>query len=239
IVSFCISSIGSLSARAPQSTESNTQQFNLDVTYAYVGQGPQNSTCTDSKGSLLSPMTQYPSAIYFNITLSIAENVAYDAILEVFNVKIKSDRGPTENFAFFTGTNYNPSFSATELYNLTDGIYDLINPNKVDDISGNFCFNWTDDGSILSTRVGSYGIFTNYKNDLGLWNAGKPNTILVTHHRIGYVTMTNGTISVQPDVISSNNKPQIQLQKYDNGFLKNKIVPTDKLSQINRFQPLN
>jgi len=239
IVSLCLFSIGSISAKAPQSIELKPQQFNLDATYAYVGQGPPNTTFTDSKGITPSPVSQYPSAVYFNITRPTVENVECDAILEVFNVKIASDKGPAENFAFFAGTNYNPSFSDEELNTLTEHIYDLIDLNKVDGVTGNFRFNWTNGESILSAKVGSFGIYTNYVNGLGLWSAGKPNTISVTFHRIGYVTMTNGVISVQPDTISANNKTQLQLQEYNDGFFKNEIVPTDELSQRNRFQPLN
>jgi len=239
IVSLGLSSIGSLSAKAPPVIELEPQQFNLDAAYAYVGQGTQNDTFTDSRGILLSPISQYPSAVYFNITRPTVENVACDAILEVYNVTIASDKGPSENFVFFAGTNYNPSFSDAEYNTLTEGIYDLFDLSTVDGVTGNFRFNWTADESVLSAKVGSYGTYTNYKNDLGLWSAGKPNTISVTIHRIGYVTMTNGAISVQPDTESVNNKTQVQLQEYDDGFLKNEIVPTDQLAQKNRFQPLN
>ncbi len=238
IVVLCLSSVYSISAEVPQLTYSKPKQFNLDVTYAYVGQGPPNATFTDSKGIILSPASQYPSAVYLNITCPSIENVECDAILEVFNVKIASDKGPDENFAYFVGTNYNPSFSDEELNTLTMHIYDLIDLEKVDGVTGNFRFNWTKGESILSTKVGSFGIYTNYVNDLGLWNAGKPNTISVTVHRIGYVTMTNGISSVQPDLISDNNKAQVQLQEHNNGFLKNTIVPTDELSQRDQFQPL-
>jgi hypothetical protein len=186
----------------------------------------------------MAPISQYPSAVYFNITRPNVENVACDAILEVFNVKMASDKGPTENFAFFTGTNYNPSFSKKELITLTNHIYDLINLNTVDGVSGNFRFNWTADEFILSTKVGSFGTYTNYKNGLGLWSEGKPNAISVFIYRIGYVTMTDGAVVVQPDAISANNKTQVQLQEYNDGFLKNEIVPMDELSQKNRFQPL-
>jgi len=231
IVSLSLSSITSLSAQANQ-LQASKPQFNLDATYAYVGQGP-NETCTNSKAILLSAVSQYPSVVYFNITRpSNSETVSYDAILEVFNVKITSDKGPAENFAFFTGTNYNPSFSEAELMTLTVGIYDLFDVNTVDGVTGHFRFNWTAGESILSKKVGSFGTYDNsYRNRLGLWSAGEPNMISVTFHRVGYVTITNGAISVQPDTISANNKTQVQLQKHSDGFLNNKIIPTDKLLQ--------
>ncbi|MDG6223065.1 MAG: hypothetical protein IAX21_01725 [Candidatus Bathyarchaeota archaeon] len=216
--------------------ESTPKQFNLDPTYAYVGKGNQNSTVIDSNGILLSPISQYPSTVYFNISRPTVKNIVCDAFLEVFNVKIESDKGSAENFIFFTGTNVIPSFSDAELNILTEGVYDLIDRTLRDGVSGNFRHNWTADESILSAKVGSYGTFTNYKNGLGLWSAGKPNNISVTFYRIGFVTITNGAISIRRDAICINHKSQIQLQEYDSGFLKNELVPIDKLSQNNRFQ---
>jgi len=230
-------SISSLSASAPNFQAE--QQFNLDVSYAYVGKGTPNVTVTDSRGNVLRPISQYPSAVYFNVTRPTIENLECDAILEVFNITIASDKGPAEHFIFFTGTNYNPAFSDAELEALTWRIYDLFDVDTIDGVSGMFFPNWTTtDESFLSAKVGSYGTYTDYKNDLGLWNEGKPNAISVTFHRIGYVTMTNGAVSVQPDDISVNYKTQFQLQKHNEGFLKNEIVPMDELSGKNQFQPL-
>lgn len=234
LVSLSLTSINSLSAKEPQVLESGPQ-FNLDATYAYVGQGPQNDTFTDSTGTVFSPISQYPSAIYFNITRSTIENITCDVILEVYNVTISSDKGPAEIFIFFTGTNYNPSFSETELDKLTNYIYDLFDVNTVDGVNGHFRFNWTDNEPLLSTKVGSFGTYTNYKNGTGLWSAGQPNSISVTFHRIGCVSMTNGVVAIQPDTQSINCKKQVQLQEHNDGFLKNNLLSADELSQNNRF----
>jgi hypothetical protein len=236
IAVICQSSIGSISASTPNFIEAE-QQFNLDASYAYVGKGTPNVTVTDSRGNLLRPISQYPSAVYFNVTRPSVENLECDAILEVFNITIASDKGPAEHFIFFTGTNYNPSFSDAELDTLTWKIYDLFDIDTIDGVSGIFYPNWTAGDSFLSAKVGSYGTYTDYGNDLGLWSEGKPNAISVTFHRIGYVTMTNGAVSMQPDVISVNDKTQVQLQEHNEGFLKNEIVPLDELSENNRFQP--
>ncbi|XES77586.1 MAG: hypothetical protein ACBZ72_01605 [Candidatus Bathyarchaeia archaeon] len=231
---FSLSPINVLSANTPEITTAESQ-FNLDTAYAYVGRGAPNDTVTDSRGTLLSPVSQYPSAVYFNITRPAAENLACDALIEVYNITIASDKGPAEYFVFFAGTNNDPSFSDADLNKLTEGIYDLFDLNSFDGVTGNFRFNWTNDESVLSAKVGSYGIYTNYINGLGLWSAGKPNMVSVTFHRLGYVTMTSGVISVQPDTINVNNKTQVQLQEFDDGFLKNTI---GEITQANRFQPI-
>ena len=238
VVPLCLISLYSITAQAPQTLELEPQQFNLDATYAYVGPCTDNANVTDDIGNQLAP-SQYPSVVYFNLTRSNVENVECDAIIEVFNVKIDSDKGPAENFAFFVGTNYVSSFSPDKLDTLTECIYNLINLSTVDSVTGNFRFNWPSDEAILSVKVGSFGTYTNYMNGGDLWNAGKPNSVSVIFHRIGYVTMTDGATSVQPDTTSANNKTQVQLQEFGDGFLRNELVPTAELLQMNLFYPFN
>ncbi|MBN2259991.1 MAG: hypothetical protein JW702_05585 [Clostridiales bacterium] len=236
VVLLSQSSMGSPSSSAPQIALSADPLFALDATYAYVGEGLRNDT-SEETGRSLAPISQYPSAVYFNITRPAIENLECDAVLEVFNVTLKSDKGSIETFVFFTGTNYNPSFSDSNLNTLTDGIYDLFDLNAVDGITGNFCFNWTVNEEILSPKIGSFGTYTNYKNGLGLWSAGEPNKISITLHRIGCVTITNGAVSVQADSNGINNKKQVQLQHYSDGFLKNELVSMNQITETNRFKP--
>jgi hypothetical protein len=209
--------------------------FNLDVAYFFVGQGP-SANCTSSDGHLMYPESLYPSAVYFNVTRPTnPDNVSCDALIEVFIVKIASDKGPAENYVYFDGTNNNPSFSDAEKNALTVRIYDLFELSTIDGVSGNFCFNWTLGESLLSHKVGSYGVYTNYNYGLGLWRAGQPNTISLAVHRLGYVTMTNGVTSVVPDTTLTS-ITQVQLQNSGSGFLINNIVPSNRLSQTNLFQ---
>ena len=203
-----------------------------------MGQGPPNDTVIDSNGILLAPVSQYPSAVYFNVTRSSnVDAMSCDALIDVFNVKIYSDNGIAENFAYFEGTNCKPYFSDTELLNLTDHIYDLIDLSTVDGVTGHFGFNWTTGEYFSSSKVGSFGTYTNYKNGLGLWNFGRPNAISVSVCRIGYVTIMNGIISVQPDKQISRNVLQVQLSGFGNSFLRNTVVPEDSLTQIDLFNP--
>ena len=238
LASFCLVLLYLNTAQAPQSVELKPQQFNLDTAYAYVGPNTTMENITDDQGNQLSP-NQYPSVVYFNLARSNAENVECDAIIEIFNVKITSDKGPAENFAFFVGTNYVSSFSDEELDNLTMCIHDLIDLSTVEGVTGNFHFNWHNDETFLSVKVGSVGTYTNYMNGTGLWSAGKPNSVSVIFHRIGYVTMTDGFTSVHPDTTSANNKTQVQLQEFEDGFLKNELVSMAELSQMNLFYPFN
>lgn len=236
-VSIFVSSLASSLVQATQLPKANPH-FNLDVAYSFVGQGP-NANCTSSNGHIMCPESLYPSAVYFNISRTTnTDNISYDALIEVYSVKIAADKGPIENFIYFDGTNFSPSFTDAQKNTLTARIYELFDLNAIDGVSGNFCFNWTLEESLLSQKVGSYGVYNNYHNGLGLWSSGQPNQIFVAVHRLGYVTMTNGIVSVATDA-GSTSITQVQLQNYGNSFMINKIVPANQLSQTNPFRPVH
>lgn len=211
--------------------------FNIDIAYAFVGEGPYEAPHSHFDEVLHYPKSQYPSAVYLNVTLdSNAENMSCDAVIEVYLIQISSDKGSTENYAWFEGTNYKASFSDSELTSLTEHVYDLIDLNAVSGVRGHFRFNWTDNKSILGGKIGSFGSYSSSPSGLGLWSAGKPNTISITVHRIGRVTLDDDSILVRVD--TTNAKSKFQLEKYEEGFISNKILPVDNLSQIDLFQPL-
>jgi len=236
IVSFSLVSSALPSALSVQSLESETV-FNVDVVYAFVGKGPSEAPQSHF-GVLHYPKSQYPSALYLNVTHdSSAEIESYDAIIEVYLIQTISDEGPTEKYIWFEGTNYSPSFSDSEKTSLTERIFDLIDLNTINGVRGHFRFNWTNNTSVLGGQVGSFGSYSSNPSGYGLWSAGKPNTISVTVGRVGYITSKGNSISVHVDTIST--KETFQLEKYREGFLSNRLMPEDKLSQIDMFQPFD
>lgn len=221
------------------SQKSLPSQFNVDIAYAYVGKGPPEAPHGHFGWDKNYPVSLYPSVIYFNVTyVSSAMPVLCDALIEVFLIQIISDKGPIESYAYFEGTNYVPSFSDSELALLTAHIYDLLDLNSVDGVMGHFRFNWTEGKSVFGGQVGSFGSYSSNPPELGLWSAGKPNAIYVKICRIGYVTIKGDSISVCVDTISANT---LQLPKFGDGFLYNKIVSADKMLkndlQTDLFQP--
>jgi hypothetical protein len=228
----------SVSSVQPMQSLKAEPLFNVDVVYAFVGKGPYEAPHSHFDEVLHYPKSQYPSAVYLNVTrASTAEIESCDAVIEVYLIQIISDKGPIEKYAWFEGTNYNPSFSDSELTSLTSSIYDLVDLSTINGVRGHFRFNWTDNKSILGGKVGSFGSYSSSPSGLGLWSAGKPNIISVTVHRIGRVTLNDDSISVRADTTSA--KATVQLEKYKEGFLSNKIVTVDKLPQIDLFQPLD
>jgi hypothetical protein len=233
---FLISS--ALSSVQYEQSEESGPWFNVDVAYAFVGKGPYEAPHSHFDGILHYPKSQYPSSVYFNVThCSNTELRSCDAVIEVYLIQIISDKGSTERYVWFEGTNYNISFSDSDKDSLTTHIYDLVDLNTINGVRGHFRYNWTENVAVLGGTVGSFGSYSSCPSELGLWKAGKPNTISVIINGIGYVKSTNGSISVHS--YTASKIATYQLKEHVEGFiLNNNMVDTDKLSQINLFQPL-
>jgi hypothetical protein len=214
-------------------------QFAMDIAYSYVGPSPLNASYAADNGARMSPASLNPSTIVFNITrLPGVKIYSCDAIIEFYDVKITLNTGLTEKTCYFIGTNYKASFSNDELLTLFEHINDITD-SRYYAVIGDFEFNMTDNKSHISTPVGSYGCYSTGYSAPGLWTAGKPNTISVTVQRIGYITMSEGVVSIYKDQPTSNAKAMVQLSTHQDGFLHNKIVPTAELPQTDLFHPIS
>lgn len=224
--------IPSPSVQPTQSSEAKPQ-FNVDVVYAYVGKGPSEAPHSHFDGVLMYPTSLYPSVVYFNFTrVSNAESESCDTKFEVYLIRISSDKGSAENYVYSEGTNYNPSLDMIPNPSL-DTLIDT-GPTSEIRAGGGFVFNWTTNTSSLGS-IGSYGSYGSGESGLGLWSAGEPNTISISVRRLGWITF-NGTSTVTT-LASAEEIVQVQLEKFGDGFLYNKIVPEDKLSQMDLFRP--
>jgi hypothetical protein len=231
----------SLQSDTSEKTASADSQFNVKISYAYVGPNTDSPYFDKSFNRTMVPSSTYASAVRLNITLSPEVKIKNcDAVAEVYVVEIAADTGPTESYAYFIGTAYNPSFTKEGLTKFSQSIVTLID-HRYKAPLGNFNFNWTNT-SILTENIGSIGY---YKGDLsnnttsyeGLASAGIPNEISVIVHRIGYVTITNGEPTIFKDV-TKNTISSIQLSKYESGFLCNEIIPNAQLPQTDLFHPI-
>jgi len=224
----------------PAKVAASQTQFNLDIAYAYVGPAPSNTSYFD-KGlnATMYLAYQYPSKVLLNITrVSGVQIASCDAEVEVYGIKIAANTGATEYYTYSVGTNYNPSFSYSNESTLILHVHDLVDHNLYKAITGSFDFNWTANTSILSLTIGSIGWYTNIPNSgAGLSSAGTPNTISVTVYRIGYITMSNGSVSIYKDTATNNAIASVQLGNYEGGFLYNNLVPAAELPQTDLFYP--
>jgi len=211
-------------------------QFDVDVVYAYIGKA-NTSAHSHSNGIPMYPKSLYPSIVIFNFThVSDAKTEIADVKIEVYLVQISSDRGPVENYTYFEGTNCDPSFSNLDAVTLLSShIGDLIDSSTVSGNGGGFGFNWTTNESFLGDRIGSYGSYTSEPSKLGLWSAGEPNTITICMRRIGWITSKDTSISTNSAI--AEDIVQVQLEKFGEGFLYNRLVPEETLLQLDLFYP--
>jgi hypothetical protein len=155
-------------------------------------------------------------------------------LVTIYLIDLKTNTGATESYVYTEATNYDPAFSDLNL--LSSYINDFDELATANGLSGGFTFNWTTNTSILDGKAGSYGSYRSRPSGLGLWSAGEPNTITLSVHRIGIISVNGKFVSTTTDV-SSQNLVQIQLEKYGDGFLYNTIIPQHELSQIDLFYP--
>lgn len=225
-------------------TMQSDPQFKVEIIYAYAGPldhstGRLNSIMNMSGTTYeMHPASEYPDIIYFNFTfVSNPLKEECDAKTEVYLVELSSDTGVTEKFAVFFGTNYNPSFGSKNSIQAPSisKIDNLIDLNTTARVSGLFCPNMPTNQS-LWFKVGTYDTTTSLPSGLGLWKSGEPNSITVTIHRVGWLSLT-GTIT---SVIQSNSTDSLQynLSKSSQGFMYNNIPEKDFL-QKDAFHPID
>jgi hypothetical protein len=92
--------------------------------------------------------------------------------------------------------------------------------------------------SFSGLRITDSTSFTSGSSSLGLWSNGEPSTITLTLQRVGWWTAKNGSVSTITNLESDEVLLQVQLEVFGDGFLYNKLVPEDKLAQIDLFAPL-
>jgi hypothetical protein len=235
------SDLSSAAEQSAQLTEPNPM-FNIEITYAYVG--PRIDHFTDANPlrdkipiETLYAKSLYPSTVHFNVkNISDSESISYDAKLEVYLIQISSDKGYIENYTYFVATNCNPSFSDTNaLKPAISQIKNLIDEHTYGRLTGNFAPNITTNHYSFSGEIGSLSTFTSSPSELGLWNYGEPNTITISIRRTGWITLKG---SVASNITASTDDiAQVTLEKFNEGFLYNQLVPKDKLSLVNPFNP--
>jgi hypothetical protein len=225
-----------INAETSLSTE---QQFQCNVVYAYIGKG-NLSDVTTTNGMQENPLSQYPSAVYFNFThISNPLKELCDVKVEVYLIEIVSNKGPTEKYLWLEGTNCNSTFSdfnKTQLV-IAKHVDELIDRRTLSGQGGHFKFNWIVGTSVIGGCVGSIGKYSSAPSNLGLWSGGKPDTISVNIRILGWITINGDSVSTTANDQKNTNVKRINFQNFNNGFIYNKIVPNDQLSQVDLFNP--
>lgn len=236
-ISICFSMPLSTSEQLTKVAGSETQ-FKVDLAYTYIGKWTGNTSFIDSQGHQTSLVSLYPSAIVLNVTRLPGINImSCDAVLEVYSIEITTDSGLLEKFAYVVGTNYSSSFTVTEAESLLSHMDKIVDKNVYrGGYEGTIKRNWTESSSFLTNTFGSACIYSSHNGTIGLWKAGRPTTISVGINRIGYLTVSNDSVTVYKDTLTKATIAS-QLSNYQEGFLYNAIIPVNKLSGANLFVP--
>ncbi len=206
-------------AEKTQPLQVDQPQFNIDLSYFYVGDYWNNNSVTanQSYGWVYGLVFKtYPNSN--PITMDA------DAIFEYYTIEISSKNGPIGNVTL-SSHDERPYFDRRTLSN-----YSTLPPDQWFDVnssrsSGTFGLDLN--GTGLGTRNGP-------GDD---WNrtAGKPETLTITLRRIGWVILNdNFTVS---HLASSDVVFQTQLEPYRDGFIYNNLFTEEQLSQINPAMP--
>ena len=218
-------------------------QFNVSIAYAYIGPPEANQTSYFDKNfnTTLVLATNYPSVVYLNFTKLPSNQIGWcDAVLEVYGIKVSTDIGVTEYHAYSVGTNYTalPGGQNMILLRYRDN---LIDANQYSSPRGIFDFKWEDNTSLLSHMMGSAGTYTipnDEFNETTLFNERIPNSVSAIVYRLGYITISNGSVTINKDEATIGNiVSQVTLSKYGNGFIYNTLVPDEDLPEIDLFHP--
>jgi hypothetical protein len=213
-------------------------QFGLSIAYANVGEMPTDTSYIGDNDVNMSIVSKYASSVILNSTrLPGVQIESCDGAIEVYKIQVTTNTNLTENLGYYIGTNYNPSFSPQELMSLFKQTQNLSGVNYIVTM-GNFQFNMTENESLLSTQIGSYGAYSSGRSGEGLWRAGKPDDISVTAQRIGYVKISNGSVTLHRDALNEAVTVTVNLSNYGHGFLYNDLIPESKLQTIDLFHPM-
>ena len=223
-------------AEQSEQPQLNQPIFDVEVAYAYVGPAASNESF-EFLGAPVRPVTRFQSVIFFNFTRIFSSQAqSFDALLEVYLIELKSDTGYLEKFKYFVGTNCSENFQSSNLNNITRKTYSLIDINSIDVERGIFRFDWDLNKSVLGMPIGTIGVYGSGSSELGLWSKGEPQTITINIYRLGWAT-------AQCNIFSSiREEPscpllEVQLEKYENGFLYNTVIPESQLTKINLLSP--
>ena len=250
VLVFAISSVTALVIFYPTLTGNSAQnqnnantslqkQFGLSIAYAYVGEMLNHTSYIGDTDVNMSLVSKYASSVILNFTrLPGVQFTSCDGEIEVYKIQVTANTNLSESAFYWIGTNYDPSFPPQDLVTLGKQVINLTGAGGIVTMGG-FPFNITDNESLLSIPIGSYGAYSSGGSGKGLWSAGTPNIISVTVQRIGYVTINNGSVTLHRDTLNEVAAVTANLSNYGNGFLYNDLVPESKLQTIDLFHPIS
>ncbi len=191
--------------------------FDMNIPYVYIGFGNSSNLGVGGRDF----------CIVFNATSNVNENDDLpDAAIEYFQIQIYSNHGQIESLTEYTGTAYNSSFTPQTFNSFIFNRDQWFDTRASGGGGGIFRFNWTANQSQLNMLTGSTNSQPNYQD---------AETIFIDVRRIGTIIFSgNSTIA---SIANAESIEHLELQKYENGFLYNTLVPADQLAQMDPLKP--
>jgi hypothetical protein len=199
-----------------------TKIFDVDLPYVYL----ERRNTTVIGGPVSEPMTlDVPctkSLFALNYT-QISDNIPpCDALLEVYQIQIKSEKGLLDTIGKYQGI--------YEYLNITSDkiIKQFMGETPCTGFFGVAFSDWTVGKS--KTDIFSYGTGD-------LWQAdAEPETLTVSVQRLGWFIVTGDSseavVLSEPELVI-----EVQLEKYKEGLLYNSVIPEDQLDHIDLTNP--
>jgi hypothetical protein len=182
-------------------------QFNIEIPYAYV---------LGSNSSVI-------HSIILEITLIDKDISVYDARIECFIIDFYSDKGYIGNISKITGTNYRSDYVLPDFYFSIDDWFEVPKMSGGD----SFYYNVTL-GEKITTQIRGGG--TNW-----LTSFGEPEIITLSIRRLGWISFIGDSITAT--LASGEEVANVQLVKYEDGFLYNTFFIEEELHDMILVSP--
>jgi len=194
-------------------------QFNIDVSYVYVGDYWNNDSVTASQSYGWAFSLAFQTSPNFDF-----KTTPFDAVIEYYAAEISSENGVVGNGTFRSGV------IIANHSRVLNSNFSLFSSNQLF-FSNSYRYSGGFGGYGNGT---AQGFINGFAKDMNR-TLGKPETLVVIVRRLGWeVFSENSTIAhlADSDVIL-----QIPLRKYGDGFIYNNLFTEEELSRINPAMP--
>ncbi len=208
-----------------------SRMFDVDVVYAYMGPNyiPPYEHGHFGNVQRYEGGTNYPGLVILNYTyLGNPFDVPYEVAFEGCSLEFLSDTGLSVTCKAFVGTNLNQFDPDPELPGLLPTEEAMSVSVRLNLAVG--------DSFLVSSGT---GLLTS-TDTLALWGNGTPKTITLSLRREGWWTSKAdplATVNTERDPVADEVLMAVQLERFGDGFLYNKIMPQNELTGMDPFDP--
>lgn len=216
---------------APTRAVPASRMFDVEVVYAYMGPNyiPPYEHGHFGNVQRYEGGTNYPGLVVLNYTyLGNSFEAYHEVVFEGCSFEFLSDTGLSVTCKAYVGTNLNRSDPDPELPGMLPTEEAMSVSVRLNLAVGDYFLVSSGTGLLTSTDT------------LALWGNGTPKTITLSLRREGWwISEADplATVNTERDPVADEVLMQVQLERFGDGFLFNKIVPQDELAGMDPFNP--